>query len=960
MKTPLLLTLMIGAASAAENPDDPAAELASFQIAEGFEAHLFASEKDGVIKPIQIRFDTRGRLWVIGSTVYPQIEPGQTPNDKVLILEDTNGDGRSDRTTVFADGLMIPTGIELGHGGAYIGHGPELLFLKDTDGDGRADERRVLLRGFGTGDNHQNINSFTWGPGGELWMSQGLHIHSRVETPWGIQRLEQAGIWRFRPHLLRLEGFHGFVHEPQNPWGFVFTAWGEPIVIAGNNSSHMYPVPGLVPNRRDEAPPLIWPTGQGRKCSGGDIVGTTHFPDDWQGRLIMGGYINNAVWVVNIADDASGFRLEDAPPLIRSTSRSFRPVDVKFAPDGSLYICDWYNPIIGHYQASFRHPDRDKTHGRIWRVTAKGRPATKMPQIAHASISDLLEHLKSPDRWTRQFAKRALADRSPDEVKTALDRWLAQPQLSAGALKEALGVYQSHEIISRQTVERLSHAREAGARAYAAYVVGLWADRLDEPLVLLQPMVEDQHPRVRLQALVACAHVPTTNAIAVALTAGDLPTDRFLDYALRQVVFSLKPQWLEAFKAGSLNLSPARLGLLVRADGTPDTLTAVRALARSSNQESYWQLLADLGDASDFLAILRLDDAQLQVRLLPTLTAAVRHRRIPSSGVLSTALKPLVTVKNPDLKAEALKLAGAWKIDALRNEIETSASDPMQPLELRRAAILALGAFGHTNVLPFATHNDPAIASAAIVALASSAVATAAKFAADELRSGDKYADEILSAFFAREGGLAALESAFAATPPSKPAAQTALRLINAGGKRNPKLAHLLEEAAGLTRGDLVFRGDDLKAFVAEVRQSGNSQNGARLLRRPELGCLACHAVKGEGGKIGPDLSALGAAQPIDFIVSAILEPQKEIKEGFTSISVITRDGDEHQGYLLREDNKELVLRDVLQNQELHIPRGRLKEKRANGSVMPDGLVNTLTRAEFRDLVRFLSELGTK
>src|SRR5207244_7825896 len=116
------------------------------------------------------------------------------------------------------DGLMIPTGIELGDGGVYLGHGTELLFLKDTNGDGHADERRVVLRGFGTGDNHQNINSFLFGPGGELWMSQGLHIRSHVETPWGVAHLEQAGIWRFRPLLVRLDGFYGFEHEPQNPW----------------------------------------------------------------------------------------------------------------------------------------------------------------------------------------------------------------------------------------------------------------------------------------------------------------------------------------------------------------------------------------------------------------------------------------------------------------------------------------------------------------------------------------------------------------------------------------------------------------------------------------------------------------------------------------------------------------------------------------------------------------------
>src|SRR6185295_13373835 len=136
---------------------------------------------------------------------------------------------------------------------------------------------------------------------------------------------------------------------------------------------------------------IIWKNGQGRKSSGADIVGTTHFPDDWQGTIITGGYINNAVWALRLLDDGSGFAMEDREPLIKSTSRNFRPVDVKFAPDGSLYICDWYNPIIGHYQASFRDPGRDHVHGRIWRVTAKGRPLTQPPNLPNSSTRELLE-----------------------------------------------------------------------------------------------------------------------------------------------------------------------------------------------------------------------------------------------------------------------------------------------------------------------------------------------------------------------------------------------------------------------------------------------------------------------------------------------------------------------------------------------------------------------------------------
>jgi glucose/arabinose dehydrogenase len=391
----------------------PPADLASFTIAPGFEVSLFASEKNGVVKPIQIRFDPQGRVWVIGSTVYPQLEPGQIPNDKILVLEDINRDGVCDRTTVFADGLMIPTGIELGDGGVYLGHGTELLFLKDTNGDLKADERRVILRGFGTGDNHQNINSFMFGPGGELWFCQGLHTFSNVETPWGIVRMNQAGLWRFYPKLKKLEAFYGSIYEPQNPWGYVFTHWGEPIVIAGNNSSIIYGVPGLTARHFALAPSLIWKEGRGRKSSGADIVGTTHFPENWQGVLITGGYINNAVWALDIKDDGSGFVLTDRDPLIKSSSRNFRPVDVKFAPDGSLYICDWYNPIIGHYQASFRHPDRDKTHGRN-RQRPRPHPTTKTRRrfcSRTPCASQIAGPLDAPIREARSRRSRFQRDR---------------------------------------------------------------------------------------------------------------------------------------------------------------------------------------------------------------------------------------------------------------------------------------------------------------------------------------------------------------------------------------------------------------------------------------------------------------------------------------------------------------------------------------------------------------------
>jgi putative heme-binding domain-containing protein len=955
-----LLALNVGA----QTNDSPSAELASFQVADGFEVSLFASETNGVVKPIQMRFDARGRLWVIGSTVYPFIEPGEKPNDKVLVLEDTDHDGRADKTTVFADGLMIPTGLEIAENGCYVGHGTELLLLRDNDGDGKADERRVVLRGFGTGDNHQCINSFMWGPGGELFFCQGLHIRSHVETPWGIQSLEEAGLWRLRPGLLKLEGFYGSAAEPQNPWGWVFTDWGEPIVIAGNNSSHIYPVPGMTSAHRPQPPALIWKNGNGRKCSNGDIVGTAHFPDSLQGALIVGGYINNAVWALKIKEDGAGFALEDLPPLIKSTNRSFRPVDAKFGPDGALYIADWYNPIIGHYQASFRHPDRDKTHGRIWRVTAKGRALTPTPKLATASIPELLDALKSSDRWTRHFAKRVLTEKPTDAVVKELGDWTAQPNLSEHALKEAIGIYQSHEVFAADLVSRLARGKDPGARAYAASVVGAFPQ--PRSLDLLRALCVDEHPRVRLQAVVACSYFTNAQAMEIAARAADRPIDKFIQYALIQTVFALKPYWLPQLQAGKLNLGAAnRWTMLVQADGTPDTVSAVRKLLANpsldaASAESFWQILAEAGDANDLAAMLKIHDESLRARVLPALVNAARVRATKPAGDLASLLKPLAT--NGSSRADALRLVGLWNVESLRNVAAVTALERRADASVRRGALAALAAFKDRDTLSQLAASEPneLVRASAIASLVSLSADAAANHAATLLaQTTDAGAiTEVVSAFLQHKRGGAILAQALAAKAPSSRAAQLGLELMNASGRRDEQLAEIFTKAAGLTAQNSKMSGAQLTEFVREVNARGDAKRGAEIFGRPQLGCIACHTVNGEGGNAGPNLSALGSAQPVDFIVGAILDPQKEVKEGFTAVAFTTKDDEEHQGYLVSETKEELVIRDTLQNKEVRVRRSAIAERRTIGSVMPAGLADTLSREEFGDLVRFLSELG--
>ncbi|HSI32024.1 MAG TPA: PVC-type heme-binding CxxCH protein [Tepidisphaeraceae bacterium] len=221
---------------------DPEVERRSFQVAEGFEVTLWAADPM-LAKPVQMNFDTGGRLWVATSETYPQLKPGQVADDKVLVLEDTTGAGKADRTTVFARGLLIPTAVlPVGHDGAYVANSTEILHLRDTDGDGKADESKVLLSGFGTEDTHHIIHTFRWGHDGIFYFNQSVYIHSYVETPWGPRKLRAGGTWAFRPETQRLEVFtRGLI----NHWGHAWDKYGNSFLTDGAGGEGVnYAFPG--------------------------------------------------------------------------------------------------------------------------------------------------------------------------------------------------------------------------------------------------------------------------------------------------------------------------------------------------------------------------------------------------------------------------------------------------------------------------------------------------------------------------------------------------------------------------------------------------------------------------------------------------------------------------------------------------------------------------------------------
>ncbi|HQR08991.1 MAG TPA: sorbosone dehydrogenase, partial [Gemmatales bacterium] len=337
--TLILLCLIPSLAHAQRNatiPDpDPEIEKRSFIVDPRFEVNLYAADPL-LAKPIHMNFDAAGRLWIASSEVYPQIKPGQKANDKIIVLEDTKGVGVADKTTVFADGLLIPTGLLPGDGGVYVANSTELIHLSDTKGTGKADKRRVVLSGFGTEDTHHMLHTLRWGPDGRMYMMQSIYIHSHIETPHGPRRLNAGGIWRFKPETMELDVFaRGWV----NPWGLAFDRYGQAFVTDGAGGEGInYVIPGGYYVTAADAKRVFPGLNPGSpKFCGLEIVSGRHLPDDWQGNLITNDFRGHRVCRFVVKDDGAGFASTEQPELIKSTHPAFRPIDVKMGPDGAIY-----------------------------------------------------------------------------------------------------------------------------------------------------------------------------------------------------------------------------------------------------------------------------------------------------------------------------------------------------------------------------------------------------------------------------------------------------------------------------------------------------------------------------------------------------------------------------------------------------------------------------------------------
>jgi putative heme-binding domain-containing protein len=969
-------------------PDpDPEIERKSFQVAEGFDVNLFAADPM-LAKPIQMNWDAAGRLWIASSEVYPQIEPGQVANDKILILEDTDGDGRADKTTVFADGLLIPTGVEpdrVGPNGssAFVANSTELLHLSDTDGDGKADVSEIVLSGFGTEDTHHILHTFRWGHDGMLYFNQSIYIHSHIETPWGVRRLGGGGIWQFRPESWRLEVFcRGFV----NSWGHHFDEWGQSFATDGAFGEGInYVFPGATFFSAPGATRILRGLNPGSpKHCGLEIASGRHLPDEWRGNMLTNDFRGNRVCRFVVTEDGSAYASREQPEIIKTSHVAFRPIDIKMGPDGAIYIADWYNPIIQHGEVDFRDPRRDHTHGRIWRVTAKGRPLVERPKLVGASTDALLEALKAPEQWTRHFAKRVLKERGSAHVQPALAAWLsrldsADPHTEHHQI-EGLWTYQSVDIVEPQLLTRLLGAKDHRVRAAATRVLANWHTRVSDPLGMLAGRVQDEHSRVRLEAVRALGLVGQPRAAELAMQVLDRPVDSFLDFAIWQTARDLAPHWLPAATAADtvermgLGGNPRHLVFALQAIGTQAAVRPLVLLLRerkvpAGSESAVLSFIAMHGGTEELGTIFDIvvdpaTEAGQSAALLEALSKATQQRRVRPAGDLTRVSGLLAGSKDDRLHTVAARAAGLWNLNPARGRLEQLAAAPESSAELRLAAMEGLASFSgqaSRDVLErlCSAEYPREVRNSAVRTLAALAPESAAAYAIDILSNSndDSEVSDLFRSFLERRAGPKALADAVANRRLPADAAKIGVRLAKISGREQPELIQALTQAASLGTGPTPLTNDQLQQMVKDVIEHGDATRGEHIFRRNDVQCLKCHSIAGAGGQAGPDLISIGASAQIDYLIDSLVDPNKQVKEGFHSIVVATSDGRILTGIKARQTESELILRSA-EDQDVAVPLSAIEEQRVGGSIMPAGLTDALTRGEVLDLVRFLSLLG--
>ncbi len=959
-------------------PTDPLTaeeQLKRFKLPPGFEIQLVASEPD-VVKPMNLAFDDRGRIFVTQSYEYPYpAKEGAKPRDTIRLLEDFGPDGRARKIAPFVEGLNIPIGV-LPTAKGVIVHGiPKIWSCTDEDGDGRAEKREPLMGDIGFVDTHGMTNAFTKWVDGWVYACHGFRNESKLAARDGSSiSMSSGNTYRMREDGSRVEYY---THGQVNPFGLSFDPLGN-LYSADCHSKPAYHLlrGGWYPTfdgRHDglgHAPNMMDHLHGSTGIAGIVVYADDHFPAAWRDTIFMGNPVTGRINHDRIEWRGSSPRAIAQPDFISCDDPWFRPVDLKLAPDGTLYIADFYNCIIGHYEVPLDHPRRDRTRGRIWRVVYKGDGAAPrpMPDLFKASLEDLIALLQDENLQIRVRATNQLVERIGKPALEPAKRSLggADPRARAHALwvVERLGGLED------DLAWKLADDPDRLVRVHLMKVLG---ER--KSLDLLRPLVaraaRDRDPFVRRAAAEAIGLHPDFDMLASDIKrfleiwestpANDTHLVHVARMALRNVLeskFGLQAAAGFPDQAGrlvnvTLGIPSEEAGRYVldqlRAGKVEPGLqvAALRHAARHAEPKLLEEVYALARVSKDATGTFRALQQALQERGMK-LPVSIRDWA-------ETAVRQMLSTDAPAAVKEGLQVARELRLEGCREEVARLAEGRLKAADVRNAALDALAALEAPRSIPVL---GGVLGNAAEpVDLRQRAAAALAGFndpkAREELLKHLRTAPQLLAVHIAaglassREGG----EMLLAAAAEGKASPRLLLERAVDGRLRTQGLADRL---ATLTK-DLPPEDDRLKKLVDE-RRAGFTRAKPSAVRGEEIykkNCSGCHILGGQGKKIGPELDGIGI-RGLERILEDLLDPSRNVDQAFRATLLKTTDGRVISGLALREEGQVLVVQEAL-DKETRVPLAEIERRVISPlSPMPSNVADAVAEADFYDLMAYL------
>lgn len=947
-------------------------------VADGMEVELFANEPM-IRQPVTMSFDERGRLWVVQYIQYPipaglkavsrdqydrvtydRIpEPppsGPAGADRVTILEDTDGDGRADKAIDFVTGLNLATGLALGHGGVWVLQSPYLLFYPDRDQDDVPDgDPEVRVAHFGIEDPHALANSLQWGPDGWLYGVHGSTVTANIR---GIEF--QQGIWRYHPIT---KEFELFSEGGGNSYGLDFDARGQAIV--GSN----YSVPGL---HQVQGAYYIKNFGKhgalhnpftfgyfghmphegasiGKLSVGGIIYQADALPPSLRGMFLTTNGLNHAVYIVSLHRLGSTYRSRFEGKVLWSDDRWFQPIDLALAPDGSVFVADWYDSDI-NYQRTLRNmASFDRKRGRIYRIFATGNQRTDSFDLRKLSSDELVDLQSHDNNWYAVEARRLLAERRDESVIPRL-RQLTISADGSLALKSLWALYVSGAFDDELAIGLLGHKNED----VRAWTVRLLGDRREvsaevtERLVLLAR--EETSPIVRSQMACTSKRLPADSALPIVaqlLCHDEDANDPFMPlllwWAVEDKAISDCDRVLQLAADREFWKRPlprtAIAGRLARRFAAENTDQGFAACAR---------LLAMAPGAADTDLLIRAMEQEFQGRRLDRTPPAMEE--------------PLAELwaKGPPNVALVQFMLRLGSQSAYQNALELIA-DTDTATDDRLSLLSAVGESGRSESVPvlldLLKENEPA-------SIRTSAMAGLGRY------EDDRIARVVLATYPTMEPELR--DRARLMMYGRKRWSMELLRTVDTGsieGKEIPSvelrslLAHqepqineLVEKLWGKVR---TTPPQELQHRMLEIAElldlkTGNSKRGKDAFAKH---CGTCHKLNGKGYDIGPDLTGY-PRHDLGYVLSSVIDPNAIIRPEYQVHVVITDNGRVLTGLLAESKPKTIVILDA-KNQRTVIARDEIDEMETSKlSLMPERILKESSEQEICDLFAYV-QAGT-